>query len=169
MKPSCWPLSLCCAPVGNYSPLDTWLRLLPADRSAFHILAPALLADLTRLSTLGACDSCGLLRSRHRAPVLFTGHPVPRIAPCSALRTPSRLRIAPHTSLGFFASFPDCSVLAAFRSAQPSDCSASCAWLSMPVYGLLRTLTLPALVRFADCSAFLPEFRTGTDFSVSDA
>jgi hypothetical protein len=34
---------------------------------------------------------------------------------------------------------------------------------------LLRTLTRPALVRFADRSAFLSEFRTVTDYSAFDA
>ena len=50
-----------------------------------------------------------------------------------------------------------------------TDRSASYAWLSVLVYGSLRTLTRAALVRFTDCSAFLSEFRTGTDYSVFDA
>jgi hypothetical protein len=60
-------------------------------------------------------------------------------------------------------------MLVAFCSASPPDRSASYAWLSVLVYGSLRTLTLAALVRFTDCSAFLSEFRTVTDYSVFDA
>jgi hypothetical protein len=79
------------------------------------------------------------------------------------------MRIAPYTTLSFRAPLLDCSTLAAFGSASPSDRSASYAWHFVLVYGLLRTLTRPALVRFADRSAFLSEFRTVTDYSAFDA
>jgi hypothetical protein len=41
-----------------------------------------------------------------------------------------------------------------------TDCSVFAAWLAVPVYGLLRTLTLCARVRAADRSAPSLEFRT---------
>jgi len=60
-------------------------------------------------------------------------------------------------------------MLAAFRSAPLADCSVLDAWPSMPVYGSLRTLTLCALCWVTDFSVLNTEFRTATDYSVSDA
>jgi len=59
-----------------------------------------------------------LLRVRFTAPVLSAGHPVSRITPCSALRTPARLRIAPH-------SIPlHCAALGLLRSRHLALCAA---------------------------------------------
>jgi len=48
----------------------------------------------------------------------------------------------------------------AFRSAPLTDCSVLAAWPAVPVYGLLRTLTLCSRVRAVDRSAPSLEFRT---------
>jgi hypothetical protein len=88
-----------CAPVADYSSLDTWLSPLPADRSAFHFVHPMLLADLTRLSTLDAC------RRLQIAPLpAICVRAVQRIAPCSTLRALHRSRIAPLSMLALHAS-----------------------------------------------------------------
>jgi hypothetical protein len=82
--------------------------------------------------------------SRRLVPVLVAGHPASRIAPCSALGTLPRLRIAPYTMLGVSrrSRIAPCSTLLA--STPSADCSVLDVWPSVPVYGLLRTLTLRA-------------------------
>jgi hypothetical protein len=54
----------------------------------------------------------------------------------------------------------DRSKCAASCSAPLTDCSVLAAWLAVPVYGSLRTLTLCSRVRAVDCSAPSLEFRT---------
>jgi hypothetical protein len=88
------PRTLRCAPVADYSSLDTWLSPLPADCSAFCFVHPMLPTDLTRRSTLDA-------RRRLRiAPLPATCvRAVHRIAPCSTLKALHRSRIAPLSML----------------------------------------------------------------------
>ena len=88
------PRTLRCAPVADYSSLDTWLSPLPADCSAFRVVHPMLPTDLTRRSTLDA------LRRSQIAPLSTSCvRVVHRIAPCSTLRALHRSRIAPLSML----------------------------------------------------------------------
>jgi len=103
------PRTLRCAPVADYSSLDTWLSSLPADCSAFHFVHPMLLADLTRLSTLDA--RCRLRIAPFPA---ICVRAVQRITPCSTLRALHRSRIAPLSMLVRRAS---CGLLRSLRFA----------------------------------------------------
>jgi hypothetical protein len=84
------PCTLRCAPLVDCSSLDTWFSQHPADCSAFRLVHPVLLADLTRRSTLDA------RRRLQIAPLpaicVRVAH---RIAPWSTLRALHRSRIAP--------------------------------------------------------------------------
>jgi hypothetical protein len=78
-------------------------------------------------------------------PVLVRGSP--RATDCSVFST---WNSAPPTNCSVndalrFTPLLDCSKLDASRPAPPTDCSVLDAWPSVPVYGLLRTLTLCAL------------------------
>jgi len=116
-------------------------RIAPHFTSYARCWPPILLGALH----LAPCAVCRLLRSRRLAPVLVRGSP--RATDCSVFST---WNSAPPTNCSVndalrFTPLLDCSKLDASRPAPPTDCSVLDAWPSVPVYGLLRTLTLCAL------------------------
>jgi len=92
----------------------------------------------------------------------------PRITPrYGLLRSSAHWNSAPLTDRSVLdtwcsSSSTDCSAFDVSHPVQPTDCSARCIWLSVPVYGLLRTLTLCApRADHGSLRAQHFEFRTG--------
>jgi hypothetical protein len=116
----------------------TWIA--PHSTSSAPCCSPILLGS----QHLAPCAVCRLLRSRRLAPVLVRGSP--RATDRSVFST---WNSAPPTNCSVYDTsrstpLADCSSLAVSRFAPPAECSVLDAWPSVPVYGLLRTLTLCA-------------------------
>jgi len=140
------------APFTNYFVLDPWLPLLPANCSALRFVHPAASTDLTRCRPLSA-----LLRSRIAPRSLHCARAVggsPRLTDHSVFSTWNSGPPADCSACDTFCTVPlsDRSALDTLPCAPLPDRSALDAWPAVPVYGLLRTLTLCALVPFQDCS-----------------
>jgi len=150
--PSCWPPHFAVAPVTDCSVLDTWLSPLPADCSAFHFSPPRAAhrfdsaRNTWRLASLADCSALDSLRLCCR-----------RITPPHGLLRVQHLELLPaygllRTRCLYSSPLADCSALDPLHFTPCSDCSALDAWPSVPVYGLLRTLTLCARVPVPDRS-----------------